>query len=809
MADNKKPNYAAALKAQAKKPVAKEDSDEVIYVDVGGEVTPLHRGKGADRMEDAKWDRLKQRAAQQEADSLKAARDAELGKKGAEMETQNETRNRRRKAFESLPDIENYQYGSDSLIPDKQTHVLLKKLSPNDRVEYFEDRAKKLEYRDEEKSKGETIVDDGSAGWGIDLSNDKQRAAILKQQAEKDAAPAAQNSPRGMQLEAFKGFDDLKKDQGSPETDFAAAPNQAGRTVNDAVDNVQLPASKGSGMMMPELNIAPEGLDPRGSNPKLNEAVQRLDLDNVAAANAARNLDPRGSNPKLNALAAKQANMQFYDGSVPEDEGYVEPGTPSTFDQFAHAIAQVPQQIGSLFSGDPSAAANQARQTVDDAADNAQLPASKGSGSGSGSTSVSVSGRSPGGAPSLKPLDLTEQQRMMAEGYATQNMANALMAEQQSDLLSKKANLVRQQQDEAAQLQARQASMESARAERMKKGAAGLAALQTRLADLEQQAPDPNRFWNNKDAGQKAAAVIAGALFGFTGQGMQWLQRLDGLVERDIQQQAAELQRKGGLLGKQIDVQNNLVGMARQEGLDEAESISAARIAMTNNYALQFEAAAATTGSEQVKAQALANAGILRQKMAQEQADMAIKTNKAAQDAALTAAQVSHLNAQTYAARVAASAKGTGDNKLAPGTREEIAKIDKGLEAIKQAREALQGGNKLTDQIANNLRKGLDFIGQGDLGMFLTPDTTGRTAVAESAQETALKGVMGEALQEKDIERNRPRFARPGLNSDNTKWLDSQEEVLIRKRNSLVGNNSESDLSVTPSNRITTERPAR
>ena len=30
-----------------------------------------------------------------------------------------------------------------------------------------------------------------------------------------------------------------------------------------------------------------------------------------------------------------------------------------------------------------------------------------------------------------------------------------------------------------------------------------------------------------------AAAIIAGALFGFTGQGMQWLQRIDGLVEND------------------------------------------------------------------------------------------------------------------------------------------------------------------------------------------------------------------------------------------------------------------------------------
>lgn len=51
---------------------------------------------------------------------------------------------------------------------------------------------------------------------------------------------------------------------------------------------------------------------------------------------------------------------------------------------------------------------------------------------------------------------------------------------------------------------------------------------------------DPNRYWNNKSDGQKAMAVIAGALYGFTGQGMQWLQRIDSLVEADNRLQASD-----------------------------------------------------------------------------------------------------------------------------------------------------------------------------------------------------------------------------------------------------------------------------
>jgi hypothetical protein len=104
---------------------------------------------------------------------------------------------------------------------------------------------------------------------------------------------------------------------------------------------------------------------------------------------------------------------------------------------------------------------------------------------------------------------------------------------------------------------------------------------QTRKLALAEQAriaastpTDPNRFWNNKDAGQKAAAVIAGALFGFTGQGMQWLQRLDGLVEADNRLQAQD--RAAKVQGFQAEAE--ALGEAGREAIRNGATVAEAHI---------------------------------------------------------------------------------------------------------------------------------------------------------------------------------------------------------------------------------------
>lgn len=51
---------------------------------------------------------------------------------------------------------------------------------------------------------------------------------------------------------------------------------------------------------------------------------------------------------------------------------------------------------------------------------------------------------------------------------------------------------------------------------------------------------DPNRYWNSRDIGQKASAVISAALWGFAGRGMEAVQRLDALVAQDNEMQVQD-----------------------------------------------------------------------------------------------------------------------------------------------------------------------------------------------------------------------------------------------------------------------------
>lgn len=777
MAD-KKTNYAASLKAAPKKSSAPDKSKETVKVNIGGVITDIVRGS----MSDEQWARVKQRAVKEMYLPVEISADEQPSKLKEDDKKQIKS-----------SDIEaisrNLDTVADTIVSPEEKR-LLGTVPPENRVKFLRERFVKRDYNVLDETAPKTIEtgapkpDQGSPEEWKTMDSEQPRSPGT--QTEDDQQVGSNTfSPLSQAMQMATG----------------AAPS----TVEDT--NAKINKTSNEAMAaLPGKKLIPKN-------------ALRMAIAEDAAANQPAQpsgLDPAGSNPELNAAAAKQANTKFYgqDGS-PVDAG--EPPQPGMLDtlnqnatQFRQAVTDVVTDpvgtmlpiipmigkgVGEMINQGGPFGSPAARAATPDSPD-AQPPVPQAP-PPTGSTSLSASVKTPGKGAGFKSPDFENERKMMQEAYTTQNMANALLADQQSDLLTKKAELLRKRQDEEAALAARQAAMESARSERMKRGEAGLAQLQSRLMELENQSPDPNRFWNNKDAGQKAAAVIAGALFGFTGQGMQWLQRLDGLVEADIQQQAQELQRKGGLLGKQIDVQNNLVAMARQQGLDEAESISAARIAMMNKYATMFEQAAATTGSEAVKTQALANSAVLREKMARDMMDMKLKTTEAAQKAALTAAQVNHLNAQTFAAKLAA-VNGAKGEETPPGIRTEIAKIDAGLKAVREARAAVGSdqnlGQKALDQLALNIGDTLRTLKMGGLANLITPDTSSRDYAASGAQENVLKAVKGENLLENDIERAQPRWLRPGFSAENNAWLNSMEEQLIAKRNSLVASDKESSL---------------
>ena len=188
--------------------------------------------------------------------------------------------------------------------------------------------------------------------------------------------------------------------------------------------------------------------------------------------------------------------------------------------------------------------------------------------------------------------------------------------------------------------------------------------LQAQVLDLSKQSIDPNRFWNNKSDGQKAAAVIAGALFGFTGQGMQWLQRLDSLVEQDIQAQASDLQRKRGALSDAANMQNNLIAMAEAQGLRGKQAYDAAVATAKENLADQLLLNAKNYAQPELKIQAEQAALAIRASAAKNISDYQRQTAIDAQDARLKQAQINHLNAQSFA--MSMKAKGGAGGRVAP-----------------------------------------------------------------------------------------------------------------------------------------------
>ena len=199
---------------------------------------------------------------------------------------------------------------------------------------------------------------------------------------------------------------------------------------------------------------------------------------------------------------------------------------------------------------------------------------------------------------------------------------------------------------------------------------------------------DPNRYWNNKDAGQKAAAVIAGALFGFTGQGMNWLQRLDGLVEQDMRAQQADRASKVGALNAEASGLGEAGAEALRNGATESEAYLIARQAKLeglNSYLQQMTAE--TQNMDQ------------KMRGAQMQVELSGRLNALDQEAMQLGQQkvnaenqVRFHNAQLRQESFSIGAKalaGPNRDKLPPAQQGVIQAADAGLHALPALEEAI------------------------------------------------------------------------------------------------------------------------
>lgn len=169
--------------------------------------------------------------------------------------------------------------------------------------------------------------------------------------------------------------------------------------------------------------------------------------------------------------------------------------------------------------------------------------------------------------------------------------------------------------EQGKQLEAQEQRRQAAAADRQARMDAEIGKLQALSADVQKGAIDPNRFWNNKSAGNQLLAAIGVAL-GAVGGALTKTGRNPAMemiqvqIERDIDAQRTALTQKRGA----VDDQRGLLGtmMAQFGNAEQAEA--ATRAAMFEHAQVKVQELAAKAAGPQIQAAADQSIAQLEQK---------------------------------------------------------------------------------------------------------------------------------------------------------------------------------------------------
>lgn len=202
---------------------------------------------------------------------------------------------------------------------------------------------------------------------------------------------------------------------------------------------------------------------------------------------------------------------------------------------------------------------------------------------------------------------------------------------------------------------------------------------------------DPARYWNNKSLGSKALGLVAGALFGFAGKGMEYLKQLDELVAQDMRAQEGDRDSKVKGLMAQADGKTRDIQTLREAGLDEGQvhNLMADRY-FKSMQAMVEQMAMGTQDMERQMRMREVGAALLNRVVQGEETYV-----QRAQERAANKAQVEFNNAKLKQEADIADAKlrmelftaGTGKPKkaLSPAQTAEINNVKTGYNAVQKA----------------------------------------------------------------------------------------------------------------------------
>lgn len=614
MAPNKKPkeNFAEALKsvkltdAEKKDPYfntdlpmpKKGDSNESIVVDLGGVETVIHRPAG---QSDKEWNSVIESVSDKLVSRTTAKVKSHPGAKPADTKATWKTA-----MNEGLVKTE----GTDRLVTPEELDAL-KRINPDTAAKFLEARALSHSRRD--------------AKDNADYVKEQKNNPVAGPQEEKPSTQKPYDkatSPKPLaesDLRPFPGSDSGPSTDGKSDGPGTEQLRRLTRPAQQLTPDEQQDPYFNADLPMPEKGSNGPGMSVMGNVAEMAKGGISGDLSSDGTsrpfdASVDINGSPSNALNPLNPLKAVGAGIDAAPRvieNLPAGASIVAGGIAQNAGNTAAALGDLTgsetlqstgegwQQSGQNSWNEGMASGNTSAPVMAGGVDgNGTMPspaaplANPPPPRGQGSTSVSGSLMGPSGfkVENADPA-LMQAAKDAADSYARKiSDAQDTVAAQNHVQQGLVENAVQQQlkiAGEAAGLSklASEAKMRSvAEAQRVNSAYDQISAEAQRAA----ASPiDPNRYWNNKDIGQKAAAVLAGAMFGFTGQGMQWLQRIDGLVAEDNRLQASDRASKVQGLEKRAAALGELGQRALQLGATESEAFlmeKASKYEMLKSY---------------------------------------------------------------------------------------------------------------------------------------------------------------------------------------------------------------------------------
>ena len=292
---------------------------------------------------------------------------------------------------------------------------------------------------------------------------------------------------------------------------------------------------------------------------------------------------------------------------------------------------------------------------------------------GSMSASIKTSTPGSGALPPVQDVYAEERQKMLAAAQGAKE-AHGEMTKVEESRLKAESKVLDDKIRFTAENEKKRLTAMSAYEETLAKGQQTMNSIADERRALMNTKIDPDAYYTKGGVGRAVLSTLSGAMFGWVGQGGQFLQRLDNLAQQEVKNQQDELARRSGELSLIATDKKNVIAMAREAGLTQVESLAAAKVSFFESVKDQI--AKIATDNPMLAAQAQLQMAQIDQRLAGDL--MALK--QANQTAAHQSVQdrIAMMNAQTnrMEARAKVEAAGAGGrHPMKPSEKERMSEF--------------------------------------------------------------------------------------------------------------------------------------